>query len=43
MPSLDFSSLPVLQSSLLTDTLMGFAIALILAALCGEYLFRKLV
>lgn len=42
MPSLDFSSLPVLQSSLLTDTLMGFAIALILAALCGEYLFRKL-
>lgn len=42
MPSLDFSSLPALQSTLLTDTLMGFALALILAALCGEVLYRKL-
>lgn len=41
MPSLDISSLLVLQSSLLTDTLMGFAIALILAALLGEFLYRK--
>lgn len=42
MPNLNISSLLVLQSSLLTDTLMGFAVALILAALCGEYLYRKL-
>ncbi len=38
----DLASLDILQSSLLTDTLLGFAVALILAALCGEYLYRKL-
>ncbi|MDR3411638.1 MAG: cation:proton antiporter [Formivibrio sp.] len=42
MTNLNISSLLVLQSTLLTDTLMGFAVALILAALCGEYLYRKL-
>lgn len=42
MPGLNIPSLLVLESSLLTDTLMGFAVALILAALAGEFLYRKL-